>query len=429
MTDQHRQGELTFATAREQIERAIESSGSMLIEMPSFSLEKGETRFSFSPERIDPALIPGAISVIKSRVEVVEIHSAEQGYLVFQSYEPGQEQKSSWNHTRFKFITLGSQSKIEVSRRGNFNQEEVLTCLELYRLFHPGEKTSDPAQILANLGVSVYQSGPPEHSSATNREEGSPWSSIGGYESVIQEVEESILLPLLQPDVFSRVAQLTRNDGKGNTPAAILFEGPPGVGKTTFARIIGTVSRIPLVYVPIENILSKYYGESAKNMSAIFDAASMYDRVILFLDEIDSLATSREGGMYEATRRVLSVLLRKIDGFDSRPGVLTIGATNRSGDLDAALLSRFDHTIRFPLPDLKERAAIFSRYAIHLSSGDLLALGDASEGLSGREIQDICEYAERRHARSIIDSGASPTPPPVETYTVVLKQKMASHFS
>jgi len=93
--------------------------------------------------------------------------------------------------------------------------------------------------------------------------------------------------------------------------------------------------------------------------------------VILFIDEIDSLATSREGGIHEATRRILSVLLRKIDGFESEGNVLVICATNRKKDLDPALISRTDMSIRFELPDEKTRAQIFSRYAKQLKEDEL----------------------------------------------------------
>ena len=84
---------------------------------------------------------------------------------------------------------------------------------------------------------------------------------------------------------------------------------------------------------------------------------------MIFIDEIDSLATSRETGIHEATRRILSTLLRKIDSFESEGDVLVICATNRKKDLDPALISRTDMSIRFELPDAPTRAQIFQRYA------------------------------------------------------------------
>lgn len=103
--------------------------------------------------------------------------------------------------------------------------------------------------------------------------------------------------------------------------------------------------------------MSKWYGEAETRMSLIFEAAQAMGSCIIFIDEIDSLATSRESGLHEATRRILSTLLRKIDGFESSSGnVLLICATNRKKDLDPALVSRTDVSIRFELPDAATRA-------------------------------------------------------------------------
>jgi len=111
--------------------------------------------------------------------------------------------------------------------------------------------------------------------------------------------------------------------------------------------------------MPLEAIMSKYYGESESRLAEIFEASAALGSVILFIDEIDSLATSREAGLHEATRRILSTLLRKIDSFESDGEVLVICATNRKKDLDPALISRLDLSIRFELPDAKTRAGIF----------------------------------------------------------------------
>ncbi len=135
------------------------------------------------------------------------------------------------------------------------------------------------------------------------------------------------------------------------------------MGKTTVARIIAGDAGIPLIYVPIESIMSKWYGQSSQNLAGSFEASEDLGGAIIFLDEIDSLAGSRDQNMFEATRRVRSVLLRKLDGIDAAENCITIGATNRRGDLDHALIRRFDQTIMFPYPNAAERAAIFSNYA------------------------------------------------------------------
>eukprot|EP00741_Cyanophora_paradoxa_P022860 tig00021521_g22080.t1 len=141
--------------------------------------------------------------------------------------------------------------------------------------------------------------------------------------------------------------------------------------------------------------------------------------VLLFVDEVDALAPSRDSvrGVHEASTRVMSILLRHIDGFESEGGaapaaggsggVVLVGATNRRGDIDAALLSRFDLVVHFGLPDAAARAAIFAAYARQLPEGDLAALAAASEGLAGRDIRDACVAAERAFAGRLIRRAAA----------------------
>lgn len=138
--------------------------------------------------------------------------------------------------------------------------------------------------------------------------------------------------------------------------------------------------------------------------------------VILFIDEVDSLATSRESGLHEATRRILSTLLRKIDSFESDGEVLVICATNRKKDLDPALLSRTDLSIRFELPDASTRAQIFQRYAKQLSETELQTLGELAHHLSGRDISDICKDAERKWASKYIRGEVKQIEPDVSVY-------------
>lgn len=185
------------------------------------------------------------------------------------------------------------------------------------------------------------------------------WNYLAGYDSVKRNIEDTVLLALTHGHIYDQITKATRMKNETNRPKCVLFEGPPGCGKTTSAKIISQQVNIPLVYMPLEAIMSKYYGESEQKLASIFEAAQAMGSVILFIDEVDSLATSRESGLHEATRRILSTLLRKIDSFESDGEVLVICATNRKKDLDPALLSRTDLTIRFELPDASTRAQIF----------------------------------------------------------------------
>jgi ATP-dependent 26S proteasome regulatory subunit len=105
--------------------------------------------------------------------------------------------------------------------------------------------------------------------------------------------------------------------------------------------------------------------------------------------------------LLQATRRVLGVLLRQLDGFDDKKRSVVIAATNRKADLDPALLSRFDASVCFDLPDAASRSAILAQYAKHLTSTQLDELAACTEGFSGRDLRDVCEQAERKWASMV----------------------------
>ena len=109
--------------------------------------------------------------------------------------------------------------------------------------------------------------------------------------------------------------------------------------------------------------MSKWYGQGEQQLSALFEHSAALGGAILFLDELDALAGSRSRELHEASRRMLSVLLRRMDGLDASGHTAMIGATNRPQDLDAALTSRFQLSVRFPLPDAATREAILQLYA------------------------------------------------------------------
>ena len=131
--------------------------------------------------------------------------------------------------------------------------------------------------------------------------------------------------------------------------------------------------------------------------------------------------------MHEATRRSLSVLLRKLDGFTANEATVLLAATNRPQDLDAALRSRFDVTVHFPLPSAPQRRQIFSLYATHLEAAQLERLAAASAGTSGRDIRDVCQAAARkwaaRRVRNEAQTAGTPLPP-VDEYERSLAERL-----
>jgi len=159
---------------------------------------------------------------------------------------------------------------------------------------------------------------------------------------------------------------------------------------------------------------------------------------VVFLDEVDALAQTRGGEMHEATRRLLSVLLRRIDGLDSRGRTVVVAATNRKQDLDPALVSRFDAAIEFGLPTEPCRGDIMGCYAKHLSREELATVAAATAGMSGRDLRDVAETTERRWASKIIRGvvgagkkgagrGGKQPLPPLEEYLASARSRRSTH--
>uniref|UniRef100_A0ACD5YTN2 Uncharacterized protein n=1 Tax=Avena sativa TaxID=4498 RepID=A0ACD5YTN2_AVESA len=207
---------------------------------------------------------------------------------------------------------------------------------------------------------------------------------------------------------------------------------PPGLYPKFDVAVKGQKG-VPLLYVPLEIIMSKYYGESERLLGSVFSLANdLPDGGIIFLDEVDSFAIARDSEMHEATRRILSVILRQIDGFEQDRRVVVIAATNRKEDLDPALISRFDSIICFGLPDQQSRAEIAAQYAKHLTKPELVQFSLVTEEMAGRDIRDICMQAERHWASKFIrgqipkdEKGETPLPP-VDEYVSCAVQRRKS---
>jgi len=219
------------------------------------------------------------------------------------------------------------------------------------------------------------------------------YSDIGGLEEQIKEVKETVEDPLLFPERFK--------DRGIEPPKAVLLVGPPGTGKTMTAKAVANSTNATFIKLVGSELVQKYIGEGARMVRELFQMARDRSPTIIFIDELDSVATSRQEKATSGDRevqRTMMQLLSELDGFDPLGDVKIIGATNRPKLLDKALLrpGRFDRIIETPRPSYEGRKQIFK---IHLKemdvkdSIDLSFLAERTEEASGADIKAICTEA------------------------------------
>ncbi len=229
------------------------------------------------------------------------------------------------------------------------------------------------------------------------------WNDIAGLKSSKQALREAIVLPIMKPQLFT---------GARKPWSGILLFGPPGCGKTLLARAAATECEATFFSVSSADLLSKWLGESEKLISSLFKVARIKAPSLIFMDEIDSVATKRgEGHEGGGERRVKTQLLSEIQGVKSgsKKPLLVLGATNRPWDIDAAMLSRFEKKVYVPLPDLTARIGIFKIHTaginMALTEEDFIELGVRSEGYSGRDISNVCREVIMLPIRELDMSG------------------------
>ncbi len=215
------------------------------------------------------------------------------------------------------------------------------------------------------------------------------YNDIGGLKEQIREVRELIELPLRKPDLFEKLGV--------EPPKGVLFYGPPGTGKTLLAKAVANETDATFIRLVASELVQKFIGEGARLVRELFRLAKEKAPSIVFIDEVDAIASKRldigTGGDREV-QRTLMQLLSCIDGFDSLEDVKIIGATNRIDILDEAILrpGRFDRLIEFPLPNLGERVEILKIHTRRMAIGedvDLRKIAGMTDGASGAELKAI----------------------------------------
>ena len=218
------------------------------------------------------------------------------------------------------------------------------------------------------------------------------WDDIGGLEDAKSALREGIELPLRNPDGFRRL-------GVRASRGFLLF-GPPGTGKTLLAKAAAHEAEANFIAAKSSDLLSKWYGESERQISRLFARARQVAPTVIFLDEIDGLAPQRGGAIGEpgTTERIVNTLLTEMDGLEGLDGVVVIGATNRPTLLDPALLrpGRFDELIYVPVPDHRGRLHILRVHTARVPLAEdvrLEGLADRTHGYTGADLEALVRRA------------------------------------
>ncbi|MHC3381641.1 proteasome-activating nucleotidase [Haloarcula sp. H-GB5] len=219
------------------------------------------------------------------------------------------------------------------------------------------------------------------------------YADIGGVDTQLAEVRETVEMPLKSPEMFNEVGI--------NPPSGILLHGPPGTGKTMLAKAVANQTDATFIKMAGSELVHKFIGEGSKLVRDLFETARENEPAVLFIDEIDAIASKRTDSKTSGdaeVQRTLMQLLSELDGFDDRGDVRIIAATNRFDMLDDALLrpGRFDRLIEVPKPAVSGRKQIFEIHSREMNTVDDIdfeALAEMAEDTSGAEIEAICTEA------------------------------------
>jgi proteasome regulatory subunit len=279
-----------------------------------------------------------------------------------------------------------------IKQHGN-NQEALTEVTEEHR-----EALEPDARVAVNNSLSVVKrlDDDTDVRARVMQVEESPevsYGDIGGLEEQMQEVRETVEMPLKKPEMFGEVGI--------DPPSGVLLYGPPGTGKTMLAKAVANHTDATFIKMAGSELVHKFIGEGAKLVRDLFQVARDHEPSVLFIDEIDAIAAkrteSKTSGDAEVQRTMMQ-LLSEMDGFEDRGEVRIIAATNRFDMLDRAILrpGRFDRLIEVPKPDEEGRAIIFEIHTRNMNIADDVdfhALAAETDAASGADIKAVCTEA------------------------------------
>lgn len=230
-------------------------------------------------------------------------------------------------------------------------------------------------------------------------------ADLGGVDSVIQQLEDLIVLPLLQPDIYA-VSRI-------QPPRGILLHGPPGCGKTMIANAFAAEVGVPFIALSAPSIVSGMSGESEKALRDHFEEAKRMAPCLVFIDEIDAITPKRESAQREMEKRIVAQLLTCMDDLalekTGGKAVIVLAATNRPDSLDPALRrgGRFDKEINLGVPNEAVREQILRALTKDMISSESLNfqhLAKLTPGFVGADLNDLVSTAGSAAIKRLLDN-------------------------
>ena len=224
------------------------------------------------------------------------------------------------------------------------------------------------------------------------------WSDVAGLEVAKESLKEAVILPVKFPQMFT---------GNRKPWRGILLFGPPGTGKSYLAKAVATEANNSTFFsVSSSDLVSKWLGESEKLVKNLFELAREHKPSIIFIDEVDSLCSSRSDNESESARRIKTEFLVQMQGVgNDNDGILVLGATNIPWVLDAAIRRRFEKRIYIPLPEAPARAEMFKLHMgdtkAEINDDQYRKLGLQTDGYSGADIQLVVRDALMQPVRFV----------------------------
>lgn len=231
-------------------------------------------------------------------------------------------------------------------------------------------------------------------------------TDIGGLNSIIEELKESVIYPLTMPHLYSHSSSLL------SAPSGVLLYGPPGCGKTMLAKALANESGATFINLHISTLTEKWFGDSNKMVHAVFSLARKLQPTIVFIDEIDAVLGQRRSDEHEASGMVKAEFMTHWDGLTSSniygepQRILILGATNRIQDIDEAILRRMPKKLPISLPTAQQRIRILDLVLkdtiVDKDDFDLKYLAQVTDGMSGSDIKEACRDAAMKPVREYI---------------------------